>query len=175
VVRVTDVFPPLKSTAAGLLEVFERIDAVKDVQHEFQHLNEQFLKLVTMLNSYQGALSPEAKDRLDGLSRALEEKKKMLEGKLVRSIPERAVFATSDTNFITRVLREVTFAIEVTMLDMSVRSSVKLSQISEIISHMSDNAALDKLGHVSGAEFKHEDCQGCMAGTRVALLADLLT
>ena len=33
---------------------------------------------------------------------------------------------------------------------------------------------LDKLGHVVGAQFNHEDRPGCMPGTRVLLLADLL-
>src|ERR1700735_1634375 len=33
---------------------------------------------------------------------------------------------------------------------------------------------LDKLGHVVGAEFKHEDRPGCTHGTRVSLLSTLL-
>ena len=35
-------------------------------------------------------------------------------------------------------------------------------------------AVLDKLGHVVGAEFKHENRPGCTRGTRVGLLSTLL-
>src|SRR5271154_3631422 len=35
-------------------------------------------------------------------------------------------------------------------------------------------AILDKLGHVVGAEFNHEDRPGCIHGTRLSLLSTLL-
>ena len=45
---------------------------------------------------------------------ALEEKKVALENKLGRSLVTRTVFSTEDNKFLVQVVREITFAIEVT-------------------------------------------------------------
>ena len=45
---------------------------------------------------------------------SLEEKRAALENKLDRSVMTRIVFSTEDSQFLVQVLREITFAIEVT-------------------------------------------------------------
>ena len=45
---------------------------------------------------------------------ALEEKKVALENRLDRSLVTRTVFSAEDNKFLAQVLREITFAIEVT-------------------------------------------------------------
>ena len=45
---------------------------------------------------------------------SLEEKRVALENKLDRSVMTRIVFSTEDSQFLVKVLREITFSIEVT-------------------------------------------------------------
>ena len=89
VVLISSTFPPLQSAAAGLVEIFNRIDvsllssnfvsimskrvlqAMKDVQIESERLDEQIGMLRKMLEAYQSGLptGSNLKDRLDGLRR----------------------------------------------------------------------------------------------------------
>ena len=89
IVLISNTFPPLQSAAAGLVEIFNRIDvsllsssfvtimskrvllAIKDVQIESKRLHEQIEILRRMLEAYQSGLptGSNLKDRLDGLRR----------------------------------------------------------------------------------------------------------
>lgn len=128
-----------------------------------------------MLQAYEGELPRSVNDRLDGLHRALEAKKAELEKKQHRSLATRIVFSTEGSQFLVRVVREITFSIEVTTFEMTVRNNIDISKTANNSSWIKDNAVLERLGHIVGAEFKHEDRQGCTAGTRVSLLVDCLS
>ena len=89
VVSISTTFPPLQSAAAGLVEIFDRIDvsllssnsvsimskrvlqAIKNVQIESKRLREQTEMLRKILEDYQSELpaGSNLKDRLDGLHR----------------------------------------------------------------------------------------------------------
>ncbi|KIJ50123.1 hypothetical protein M422DRAFT_245927 [Sphaerobolus stellatus SS14] len=173
IVNVTDVFPPLKSAAAAILEIIERYDAVHDVQRSFTELQKQLEGLLAVVQPYQDDVPDNVKNALTGLARAIEEKKAVLEKKLGQSFPVQGVSAPADIAFMTETMRDISFAIQVVMMDISLATHIETSSISNKISDIHSNVYLGKLGSVTGAEFNHEDRQGCMQGTRVLLLAEL--
>ncbi|KIJ46783.1 hypothetical protein M422DRAFT_249517 [Sphaerobolus stellatus SS14] len=173
IVNVTDVFPPLKSVAAGILEIIERYDAVHDVQRGFTKLQKQLEELLAVIRLYQDDVPVNVMNALTGLARAIEEKRTVLEKKLEESVPVRVVSAPADIAFMTETMRDVNYAIQVVMMDISLATHIETSSISNKISDIHSDVYLGKLGCVTGAEFNHEDRQGCMQGTRVLLLAEL--
>ncbi|KAF6764441.1 hypothetical protein DFP72DRAFT_840503 [Ephemerocybe angulata] len=67
--RVSDVFPPLKSTAAALLVICETIDAYGENLEEFERLLKRVEILYSIMESWPEDASQDAKDRFSGLSR----------------------------------------------------------------------------------------------------------
>jgi len=160
VVLFSDTFPPLKSTAAGLVDILDRIDTAKDVQNESKQLHVHIKKLKIMLEAAQSGSNFELKDRLDGLHRALEEQRVALENKVDRSLVTRIIFSTEDSKFLAQVLREITFSIEVTTFAMVLDSNLKISKMSSDIVTIKDNTVLYNLGRVVVAEINHADRPG---------------
>ncbi|KIJ31651.1 hypothetical protein M422DRAFT_185684 [Sphaerobolus stellatus SS14] len=207
IVNVTDVFPPLKSVAAGILEIIERYDAVHNVQRGFTELQKQLEGLLAVVRLYQDDVPVNVMNALTGLARAIEEKKTVLEKKLGQSVPVRGVAAPANIAFMTETLRDMSFAIQIVLVRAVFPRGINLSFINIyrwtfhwqlILKHplfqtryqistamvrltyiesvkllMYIIVYLGKLGSVAGAEFNHEDRQGCMQGTRVLLLAEL--
>ncbi|KAF5324968.1 hypothetical protein D9619_009830 [Psilocybe cf. subviscida] len=172
VVRFSDSFPPLKSAGQAILEVMERYDAVKEIPKELAHLNEKLRLLVEILESGSRDMND---DRLGGLARAFDEKAKLIALKLDRSMASRIVETTQDRAFIAAEISSVMFAVDIAMLDVNVRNHKGISQLQETVLELNVRVLLDKLRYVEGAGFNHKDCQGCTKGTRIMLLADLLS
>ncbi|RXW16871.1 hypothetical protein EST38_g8985 [Candolleomyces aberdarensis] len=201
IVDVSDVFPPLKSTAAGLLVICETIDAYGENQEEFDALLKRVEVLSRIMDSCPPDVSQEVKDRFDGLLRTLEEKKKILQGKMdpTRSRVERVMLAPQDKQVVLKLTQEIRFAIEIAMFDTVIENRAQTLQIvsgvnwlKERINVMKDHTetmrtieeavhslkrsnTLQKLGRVEGAEYSNaKRGPGCIPGSRVSLLAMLL-
>ncbi|EAU80940.1 hypothetical protein CC1G_03116 [Coprinopsis cinerea okayama7 len=173
--ETTDVFPLVKSVAAAMLEILNMFDTVEDNRDEVKKLLIQ--------------------DRLGGLARMLEQKVSEMKRKLDDSKVKRVFNATEDEKEIQRAVEEVRFAIEIAMLDVSIsghRVTVQVAEgmgwvkekvvetrdmvagAKEVVEWLKKNEYLKRIKTVTGAEFKQGDRQGCIPGTRVALLASLL-
>ncbi|KIJ30650.1 hypothetical protein M422DRAFT_186841 [Sphaerobolus stellatus SS14] len=178
--RVSDAFPPLKSAVAGVLEVIDRVEAVRDIPNQLVGLQERTKQLNQILEQYKGGLSGTLKDRMEGLARTFEDKKSNIEKKLDRSFVPRLIESTADNQYIARELRSLSFAIEICMMDMNMDTHKLVTELQHIDDHkmiidaIATIVILNSLGDVSGAEFNREDRQACMDGTRVSLLGDLL-
>ncbi|KIJ53551.1 hypothetical protein M422DRAFT_139107, partial [Sphaerobolus stellatus SS14] len=164
---VSDVFPPLKSAVAGLLEVIDRVEAVRDIPNQLGELKERIKQLNQILEKYNEGMSGTLKDRIEGLARVLEDKKSNIGKKLERSLGRRVVESTADSQYIVEELRSLSFAIEICMIDVNMDTHKLVTELQHI-------AILNSLGDISGAEFKRKDRQACMDGTRVSLLGNLL-
>ncbi|TFK35241.1 hypothetical protein BDQ12DRAFT_760176, partial [Crucibulum laeve] len=167
VVRVSDVFPPLKSATAGVLAVIERVEVVDDNQKEFTELNMKLNLLVQLLESSKDDITPSLHDWINGLARSFEEKSKIIENKKNDHYMKKLLDSTFDTSFIKEELQSLTFAIDIILVQTNLKTNITVTK-------MAHNAILDRLGHVSGSEFHREDREGCLEGTRVMLLADIL-
>ncbi|KAF5318822.1 hypothetical protein D9619_010801 [Psilocybe cf. subviscida] len=165
VIRCTDAFPFVKSAMQGFLEVFERYDAVTGVPDDLADLKEKLDALASILQENEVLA---IRDCLSGLARTFEEKIKIIGAKLERTVGVRIIESTKDVEFLSREIRSLTFAIEIVMMDVNLKTHGMVSDLHHI-------ALLDKLKYVEGAGFDHEDRQGCANGTRMLLLADLLT
>ncbi|KAF5324976.1 hypothetical protein D9619_009838 [Psilocybe cf. subviscida] len=172
VVRCSDTFPPLKSAGQAILEVVERYDAVKEIPKELATLDEKLRLLVDILETGGRDMND---DRLYGLARTFDKKAKLIAEKLNRSMASRIIETTEDRTFIAREVSSIMFAIEIAVLDVNLCTYKGVSQLQETVFELNIRALLDKLKYIEGAGFNHEDRQGCTEGTRIALLADLLT
>ncbi|KAF5318835.1 hypothetical protein D9619_010805 [Psilocybe cf. subviscida] len=165
IVRCTDAIPGVKSATQGFLEIIERYDAVTGIPAELTDLRDKLHALATILQE-NGVLA--IHNRLNGLGRMFEEKTKAINAKLSRNITARIIETTEDIRFMAREIRCIAFAVEIVMMDVNLKTHTMVSDLHHI-------ALLDKLKYVVGAGFGHEDRQGCANGTRMLLLADLLT
>ncbi|KAJ2911890.1 hypothetical protein MD484_g8525, partial [Candolleomyces efflorescens] len=201
IVYVSDVLPPLKSTAAGLLVICDTIDAYGENKEEFNGLLKRVEVLSQIMESCPHDVSEEVKDRFGGLSRTLEEKRKVLEGKLDpnRSRAERMLLGPQDKQEVLKLTQEIKFAIEIAMFNVIVKNSAQtlnvvkgvdwlkeqiniieghtgaMRGIEEAVHVLKRSNIFEKLGGVDGAEFSNaKRGPGCVPGSRVSLLATLL-
>ncbi|RXW13412.1 hypothetical protein EST38_g12441, partial [Candolleomyces aberdarensis] len=187
VVKISDVFPPVKSVAAALLAYGEN-------KEEFDALLKRVEVLSRIMVCCPSDVPQEAKDRFDGLSRTLEETKKILQDKVdpTRSGVERAMLATQDKQEMLKLTQEVRFAIEIAMFDAIIENRVQTYRIvsgvdwlkerfnaiedhTKTVRALKKSYTFQKLGKVEGAEYSNaKRGHGCIPGSRVSLLSLLL-
>ncbi|KAJ3522450.1 hypothetical protein NMY22_g11886 [Coprinellus aureogranulatus] len=199
--RVSDVFPPLKSTVAGINAIVEAADDFFGNQDEFVKLSERVRLLDEILRGRSDSSLPQdVRDRRDGLARAVDDLGKQLLGKITRDKWKRAVFAKEDQQDVIRIIREINFAIEYAMLDVTITSEALvlrtvegidwlkersieesrilregISGIAKGVANLNKAEQLKRLGNIEGFEFGNKGQRGqCVPGSRVALLAQLL-
>ncbi|KAG2010566.1 vegetative incompatibility protein HET-E-1 [Coprinopsis cinerea AmutBmut pab1-1] len=194
--ETTDVFPPVKSVAAAMLEILNILDTVDGNRDEVKKLGSRLEVLKDILKSCPTTgVEQSVRDRLDGLARMLQQKASEMKKKLDDSIGKRVFNATEDQKEIKQAVEEVRFAIEVAMFDVSIsdhKATLKVAEgmgwvkdkvvetrdmvagTKEIVEWLKKNEHLKRIKTVSGAEYRQENRQGCIPGTRVALLANLL-
>ncbi|RXW16104.1 hypothetical protein EST38_g9738, partial [Candolleomyces aberdarensis] len=131
IVDVSDVFPPLKSTAAGLLVICNMIDAYGENHEEFDALLKRVEVLSRIIDKSPANVQPGVQDRFSGLSRTLEEKKKKLQDKVNpnRSGFERAFLTDQDKQAVLKLTQEIRFAIEIAMFDATIENMTQTLQI----------------------------------------------
>ncbi|KAF5336474.1 hypothetical protein D9611_006645 [Ephemerocybe angulata] len=200
VVEMGDVFPPVKSTAAGLLFIFDLIDAYGENHEEFNMLLERVKVLSAILTSCPKDVPEEVLDRFRGLSLTLLEKEESLKQKLQnRSRVERVILSAQDKEEIMKLTQEIKMIIEIAVFTSVTQNEVRTIQaVSEIqwlkdhvtiieqasggmrnmekdIEFLRKSELLRKLGEVEGAEYDNQKRGGgCTPGTRISLLATLL-
>ncbi|KAF5330209.1 hypothetical protein D9611_010552 [Ephemerocybe angulata] len=195
--RVSDVFTPLKSTAAALLAICETIDAYGDNLEEFERLLKRVEILYSIMESWPEDASHDAKDR------TLVDMEKLLKSKVdgTRSGLERAgaVLTGQDKEDVLKLTREIELAMEIALFEATVTNERRGLQIvrgiewlkdrSNIVEEVVDSVRniegairfiwekelLRKLGNADGGEYTNpERGSECTPGTRLWLLSMLM-
>ncbi|KAJ3503171.1 hypothetical protein NMY22_g18339 [Coprinellus aureogranulatus] len=141
--RVSDVFPPLKSTAAALNALMEMKDAFLSNREEFEKLAKRVELLEEILKG-RPTLPPDIRDRRDGLARAVESLGRELDEKMKASMVKRLVSVKEDQQEILRLIREISFAIEFAMLEVTVSNETVTLRALEGIGHSSEPLAFPR-------------------------------
>ncbi|KAJ3517960.1 hypothetical protein NMY22_g13848 [Coprinellus aureogranulatus] len=193
--RVSDVFPPLKSTAAALNALMEMKDAFASNRDEFEKLAKRVELLEEILKG-RSTLPPDMRDRRDGLARAVDRLGGELDEKMKAGVIKRLASVKEDQQEILRLIREITFAIEFAMLEVSVNNEKMIlravdgighsitelrtiregmSGIARGVANLNKAEQLKRLGSITDYEFYNKGQRGqCVPGSRIALLAQLL-
>ncbi|KAJ2930517.1 hypothetical protein H1R20_g6579, partial [Candolleomyces eurysporus] len=201
VVEVSDVFPPVKSIAAGLLVICNLIDAYGKNKEEFNALLKRVEVLLKIMVACPPDVPQEVKDRFDGLLWALERKKKILQDKVdpTRSRIEHVMLTTQDKQELLKLMQEVRFAIKIAMFDAIIENRAQTYQIisgvnwlkerfnviedhtktmrtiKQTVQSLKRSNAFQKLGRVEGAEYGNaKQGPGCIPRSQVSLLFMLL-
>ncbi|RXW11781.1 hypothetical protein EST38_g14074 [Candolleomyces aberdarensis] len=201
IVDVSDVFPPLKSTAAALLVICNTIDAYGENHEEFNALLKRVEVLSQIIDKSPPNVETGVQDRFSGLSRTLEQKKEILQDKLNpnRSGVDRAFLTDQDKQAVLKLTQEIRLAIEIAMFDATIENMTETLQIvkgvdwlkerieiiedhtgamrniEEAVRSLKKSNTFEKLGGVEGAEFDNaQRGSGCTPGSRISLLAMLL-
>ncbi|KAF5336330.1 hypothetical protein D9611_006653 [Ephemerocybe angulata] len=201
VVTVADVFPPLKSTAAGLLVLLKAIDDYGENRKEFTRLSERLKVLSEIMVAFPSEFPEEVGDRFRGLASIVEESQKVLEERLdpKRSKIERFILSPRDKEEVLKITQEISFAIEIAMFRSTIQNefctlqvvegvgwlkarinviedfSGTIRTIKKDVKFLRRSELFKKLGEVAGAEYSNpERGTGCTPGSRLALLARLL-
>ncbi|TEB33592.1 WD40 repeat-like protein [Coprinellus micaceus] len=191
--RAADAFPPLKSTVAGINGILDIYHAFDDNKRDFERLAERVKLVDAILRSSPQDAPQEFKDRRDGLGRTLNGLAENLKGKGDRKRLERLARSKEDQQEIVRLIREVSFAIEIAMtLILQVvkginwlkdRQGEEYKTIQEPIARIDKGVAalckaetLKSLGDVKNFAFSNGTRRReCVPGSRVGLLSELLT
>ncbi|KAJ3506349.1 hypothetical protein NMY22_g17279 [Coprinellus aureogranulatus] len=128
--RSSDVFTPLKSAVAALNVILEIKDAFVGNQQEFEKLSERLTLLNKILTSWDLETVPQdIKDRRESMERTINDLGKKLEEKTTRNPAERLASTKEDQAEIVGMVREINFAIELAMLDVSIRGETLILQV----------------------------------------------
>ncbi|KAF6756384.1 hypothetical protein DFP72DRAFT_846696 [Ephemerocybe angulata] len=92
VVSVGDAFPPLKSTAAGMLVIVKAIEAYGENREEFRKLQDRLEVLSEIMAACPAAIPQEVGDRFAGLSRSRKEGNTGMQAR-----PEQVIAGASDS------------------------------------------------------------------------------
>ncbi|KAF5330196.1 hypothetical protein D9611_010572 [Ephemerocybe angulata] len=199
--RATDVFTPLKSTAAALLVICDTIDAYGENREELERLLKRVDVVSSIMASWPTDASQGAEDRFSGLSRTLVDMQKLLMRKVDenRSKLERTMLTAQDKQEVLKLTREIELAIELALFEATATNERRTLQIVDGIGWIKDrfriieetNGALcnvegaieflwksellKKLGSIDGGEYNNpERGSECVPGTRLSLLSMLL-
>ncbi|KAF5330220.1 hypothetical protein D9611_010594 [Ephemerocybe angulata] len=195
--RVSDVFPPLKSTAAALLVICETIDAYGENLEEFERLLKRVEILYSIMESWPEDASQDAKDRtLVDMEMIL---KRKVDG--TRSGLERAgaMLTGQDKEDILKLTREIELAMEIALFEATVTNErrglqvvrgiewlkERINVVEEVVDSMRnvegairfiwEKELLRKLGNADGGEYTNpERGSECTPGTRLWLLCMLM-
>ncbi|KAF6764434.1 hypothetical protein DFP72DRAFT_1040239, partial [Ephemerocybe angulata] len=117
--RTTDVFTPLKSTAAALLVICDTIDAYGGNREEFERLLKRVDAISSIMESWPTDASQGAEDRFSGLSRTLVDMQNLLMSKVNenRSKLERALLTAQDGQEVLKLTREIELAMEIALFE----------------------------------------------------------
>ncbi|KAF6756399.1 hypothetical protein DFP72DRAFT_1044960 [Ephemerocybe angulata] len=109
VVSVGDAFPPLKSTAAGMLVILKAVEAYGENREEFRKLLERLEVLSEIMASCPANVPQGVGDRFSGLARIVHEKKEILERRLdpTRSSLERVILSPQDKEEVLKITQEI--------------------------------------------------------------------
>ncbi|KAF6756393.1 hypothetical protein DFP72DRAFT_846704 [Ephemerocybe angulata] len=118
VVSVGDAFPPLKSTAAGMLVILKAVEAYGENREEFRKLQERLEVLSDIMASCPANVPQGVGDRFSGLARIVQEKREILEHRLDpnRSSLERVILSPQDKEEVLKITQEIRFAIEIALV-----------------------------------------------------------
>ncbi|TEB23805.1 hypothetical protein FA13DRAFT_1813808 [Coprinellus micaceus] len=139
--RAPDVFPPLKRVIAAANSILGVYDGVTfgDRRKDFERLSERAKLVYDVMRSAPTDPPQEFKDRRDGLGRALTQLAIALEKKSNLSLASKGVSPNSeDRADIVRLVREVSFAIEIAILDVSVKNGSLVYKLVAAIDWMKD-------------------------------------
>ncbi|KAJ3547044.1 hypothetical protein NMY22_g1801 [Coprinellus aureogranulatus] len=177
---------------APLQAVLQMKDVIGDEQQDFKRLEDRVRVLDAILGSFPQDASQDIKDRRDGLER--------LEEKIRPSGKEQTTFTDEEKQEVSRLVREVNFAIEISMLDVAVRGETLILQVVDDIDWLKGHyieeqrkvhagmksihegvlelrkaELFKKLGNVSYFGFSNGTRRPeCIPGSRIGLLSQLL-
>lgn len=199
--KVSDVFPPLKSTAAALAVICDTIDRYRENPKEFEKLLQRVELVANAMKSCPPRLSLSLETRFERLAGDLNGIKVKVEAKLAKDRwrLERVMLSEQDKQDISDITEQVTRIVQEAMFEVTLKNgSWTLQIIGEIdwmkgqlitiedkidantgtMEHIRNSIELqrllEKLGDVKGAEFSNRaQGAGCIPGSRLALL-DLL-
>ncbi|KAJ2923406.1 hypothetical protein H1R20_g13690, partial [Candolleomyces eurysporus] len=131
IAEISDVFPPLKSTARALLAICNTIDAYSENVEEFHALLKRVEALSRIIDNSPPDVQQGVKDRFSGLSRTLDEKEKILQDKVNpnRSRIDRAFLTDQDKQEVLKLTQEIRFAIEIAMFDVTMENMTQTLKI----------------------------------------------
>ncbi|KAJ7828348.1 WD40-repeat-containing domain protein [Mycena olivaceomarginata] len=177
--EVSVVFPPLQAAAGGLFRVLEQIDGITDAREDLAAMAQRITALASLIRSYDSRTEDEdVRTRLEGMAEAIKQQTLRIEKRLEKGIRNIAT-NSPDAHYIIECTRVVSFLIdifEVRSLILS-RSSVLVSAIENQTRELNDHYMLEKLAPVAGSCYNETGGHGgeCMPGTRVSVLAELMT
>ncbi|TFK34217.1 hypothetical protein BDQ12DRAFT_764135 [Crucibulum laeve] len=174
VADVSDVFPPLKSATVGVLTVIKRFEAVEDNQEQFSELKMKLDLLIQLLDKYKDNVTPSICEWMKGLAHTLENKSAAIKTMMDGPYRTKLLDSTFNKRFVQEQLQSLTCIIDIILVQTSLEANTTVTNTNITVIKMFHNTILDKVGYVSGSDFDSENNKGCLEGTRVMLLADIL-
>ncbi|KAF7368291.1 hypothetical protein MVEN_00150100 [Mycena venus] len=196
--EVSVIFPPLQAAAGGLLRVLEQSGELLDARDDLGAMAHRITALSNLILRYKGRTDDEnVRNRLEGMTAAIEQQTRMIEAKLVPGV--RNIIANSpDAHYIIECTRVVSFLINIFEMDTALNTEAtaseiknlasktkalvaaneaKANEIKDLVMSLHDHHLLEKLSPVPGSSYNESGVQGnegCMPGTRVGVLAELM-
>ncbi|KAJ3534868.1 hypothetical protein NMY22_g6734 [Coprinellus aureogranulatus] len=189
-----------RSLVASLQAVLQLKSAFGEEQQEFKKLEERIKFLNAILESFPQDASQDARDRRDGLERAIQGLVNGVQERMRPTGAEKLVLTNEEGQEMLRLAREVNFAIEISMLDVAVRGETltltavsgidwlkdycikerhmvqaNIRGIQEGVAELRKAELFKSLGDVKHFSFSRGTRRReCVAGSRVGLLSQLL-
>ncbi|KAJ3501567.1 hypothetical protein NLJ89_g9281 [Agrocybe chaxingu] len=172
----SDMFPPLKAAAGGLLTFIKIIDTVLENKKELEELKATLTAIILIIKKYREFNSLRALDhRIENFCQAITSQLKAVEHLQDHSWLVRAATGSKDADTILKTFRNIRSLCNVFQIDTELNIEGKVEDIHQRLT----SSSIDKLNHqMTSYKTRHSPDSygtpgGCMAGTRVKILEDL--
>ncbi|KAF8477855.1 hypothetical protein JB92DRAFT_3134325 [Gautieria morchelliformis] len=168
------MFPPLKTVAAGMLNILTTVDTHLQNKQGFQDLAQKLEVLISIIKDYEVChLGPLLAPRIRDLSEAIQACVDDIKRRAEKSRFRRVVEVDDDARFIVGTFGKISLLLDVFEMDTLVHMDANVAQLLQDDVFRSLKSADDvsyKSHRGRGSEFA-----GCMEDTRVNVLDDLET
>ncbi|KAK7450166.1 hypothetical protein VKT23_013049 [Stygiomarasmius scandens] len=167
----SDIFPPLKTVATGLLAIHKIVDQVQTNKEELGELETKLNAFLLIVKKYQKErLSDTLQHRVRTFCEAMTLQVEVVQDLQEHSLLVRTAEGTKDAGRISKAFRNMSILCDAFQMDTQL--SIERTLIQRMDSVVIDRLRSDMTSYKT-RQSSYGDPNGCLPGTRVKILADL--
>ncbi|KAK7452182.1 hypothetical protein VKT23_012285 [Stygiomarasmius scandens] len=167
----SDIFPPLKTVATGLLAIHKIVDRVQTNKEVLGELETKLNAFLLIVKKYQEeGLSDALQHRIRTFCEAMTHQVEVVQDLQDHSLSVRTAEGTKDADKISKAFRNMSILCDAFQMDTQL--SIERTFIQRMDSVVIDRLRSDMTSYKT-RQSSYGDPNGCLPGTRVKILADL--
>ncbi|KAK7450144.1 hypothetical protein VKT23_013027 [Stygiomarasmius scandens] len=170
----SDIFPPLKTVATGLLAIHKIVDRVQTNKEVLGELETKLNAFLLIVKKYQKeGLSDALQHRVRTFCEAMMHQVEVVQDLQDHSLLVRTAEGTKDADKISKAFRNMSILCDAFQMDTQLNTERILMDIHQQMNSVVIDKLRSEMTSYKTRQSSYGDPNGCLPGTRVKILADL--